>query len=60
MKRRILVILATAVYANYRQTVHDDVLPLLTPITTTTGEIINKLPVPKGMKIVASIAAYNR
>lgn len=49
-----------AVYANYRQAARDDVLPLSTPIITTTGETINKLLIPKGLKIIASIAAYNR
>lgn len=49
-----------ALYQNYRQAAHDDVIPLSKPITTITGEVINKLPVPKGIKIIASIAAYNR
>ncbi|KIY53214.1 cytochrome P450 [Fistulina hepatica ATCC 64428] len=38
----------------------DDVLPLSVPIALTTGEVINELPIPKGQKIVASIASYNR
>ncbi|TFK74528.1 cytochrome P450 [Pluteus cervinus] len=49
-----------ALYQNYRQAAADDVLPLSTPIVTSTGETITKLPIPKGMKIIASIAAYNR
>lgn len=49
-----------ALYQNYRQAVHDDVLPLSKPITLTTGEKITKLPIPKGIKIIASIAGYNR
>ncbi|KAG1865931.1 cytochrome P450 [Suillus subalutaceus] len=38
----------------------DDVLPLSQPITTRSGHVIRELPVPKGTRIVASIAAYNR
>ena len=49
-----------ALYQNYRQVGRDDVLPLSKPITTSTGEVINKLPIAKGTKIVLSIAAYNR
>ena len=49
-----------AVYQNYRLAAHDDVLPLSKPINTTDGKVITKLPIPKGMKIILSIAAYNR
>jgi hypothetical protein len=35
-------------------------LPLSKPIVLDTGEEIDSLPVPKGTKIFASIAAYNR
>ncbi|KAF8638059.1 hypothetical protein AX16_010691 [Volvariella volvacea WC 439] len=49
-----------ALYQNYRMAAKDDVLPLSTPIVTTAGETINELHVPKGIKIIASIAAYNR
>ncbi|KAG6382002.1 cytochrome P450 [Boletus reticuloceps] len=38
----------------------DDVLPLSRPITTESGEVTNEIFVPKGTRIVASIAAYNR
>lgn len=38
----------------------DDILPLAHPITTESGEVINEIVVPKGTRIVASIAAYNR
>jgi len=44
----------------FRQTARDDILPLSNPITTLTGEVINELPVPKGMKIITSISSYNR
>jgi cytochrome P450 len=30
------------------------------PITTRSGNVIHELPVPKGTRIIASIAAYNR
>ncbi|KAK0461023.1 cytochrome P450 [Desarmillaria tabescens] len=49
-----------ALYHNYRRAAHDDVLPLSKPILTTSDELIDKLPVPKGMKVFASIAGYNR
>lgn len=49
-----------ALYHNYRQAARDDVLPLSKPILTTSGELIDKLPVPKGTKVFASIAGYNR
>ena len=38
----------------------DDILPLSEPITTESGEVVNEIIVPKGTRIVASIAAYNR
>ena len=47
-------------YHSYRYASQDDVLPLSQPITKCSGEVIYELPVPKGTRIVASIAAYNR
>ena len=38
----------------------DDIIPLSRPITTESGEMISEIVVPKGTRIVASIAAYNR
>ncbi|KAI9568845.1 cytochrome P450 [Boletus coccyginus] len=38
----------------------DDILPLSRPITTESGGVISEIVVPKGTRIVASIAAYNR
>lgn len=38
----------------------NNVLPLLYPITTQTGEVLTELPIPKGLHITTSIAAYNR
>ncbi|KAG6920069.1 hypothetical protein DXG01_010137 [Tephrocybe rancida] len=49
-----------ALYQNYRQAAKDDVLPLSSPIRTTSGEYIDTLPIPKGMKVILSIAAYHR
>jgi cytochrome P450 len=49
-----------ALYQNYRQAANDDVLPLSSPIKSADGKLTTKLPVPKGMKIILSIAAYNR
>ncbi|KAG1824688.1 cytochrome P450 [Suillus subaureus] len=48
------------VYHVNRCASQDDVLPLSQPITTRSGKVIRELPVPKGTRIVASIAAYNR
>ncbi|KAG2043960.1 cytochrome P450 [Suillus americanus] len=48
------------VYHAHRCASQDDVLPLSQPITTRSGDVIHELPVPKGTRIVASIAAYNR
>ncbi|KAK0238250.1 cytochrome P450 [Armillaria nabsnona] len=47
-------------YNIYRVAGKDDVLPLSTPITTTSGKVLHELPIPKGLHIDASIAAYNR
>lgn len=47
-------------YNIYRVAEKDDVLPLSTPITTTSGKVLHELPIPKGLHIDASIAAYNR
>ncbi|KAI3614092.1 cytochrome p450 [Moniliophthora roreri] len=43
-----------------RQSAREDVLPLSGPIELTTGEKVTQLSVPKGLRIVASVAAYNR
>ncbi|KAF5357736.1 hypothetical protein D9757_011950 [Collybiopsis confluens] len=44
----------------FRTATEDDVLPLSTPITTATGEILTELPIPKGTQVLLSIPAYNR
>ncbi|RPD64802.1 cytochrome P450 [Lentinus tigrinus ALCF2SS1-6] len=48
------------VYLTERQASRDDVLPLAYPITTTTGETINEIPIPKGTSCRISIWTYNR
>lgn len=48
------------VYSNHRQAGADEILPLAKPITTSSGEIIHELPIPKGIKIITSISGYNR
>ncbi|KDQ18788.1 hypothetical protein BOTBODRAFT_52044 [Botryobasidium botryosum FD-172 SS1] len=44
----------------FRMTGKDDVIPLSKPLKTTTGEYITELPVPKGVRIITSIPAYNQ
>ncbi|KAG1820586.1 cytochrome P450 [Suillus subaureus] len=52
--------LCCVAYHVHRCASQDDILPLSQPITTRSGEVIRELPVPKGTRIVVSIAAYNR
>ncbi|KIK60906.1 hypothetical protein GYMLUDRAFT_200226 [Collybiopsis luxurians FD-317 M1] len=44
----------------WRAAREDDILPLSTPITTTTGEILTEVPISKGTRVVLSIPVYNR
>ncbi|KAI0089029.1 PAH-inducible cytochrome P450 monooxygenase PC-PAH 1 [Irpex rosettiformis] len=48
------------IYQIVREAGKDDILPLSSPITTTTGEAINEVPIAKGQVIVISICTYNR
>lgn len=48
------------VYGMFREGAKDDILPLSKPITLTNGKVITELPIPKGMNIIVSSAAYNR
>ncbi|KAK0188354.1 cytochrome P450 [Armillaria mellea] len=48
------------VYNVSRVSGQDDVLPLSKPITTKSGKILHELPIPKGLQIISSVAAYNR
>lgn len=45
---------------NYRQALKDDVLPLSKPIKTMSGRLVDEIPIPKGTRVVLSVAAYNR
>lgn len=45
---------------NYRKATKDDVLPLAQPIVTKSGKVISEIPVPKGTRVILSIAGYNR
>ena len=44
----------------FRQAGHDDVLPLARPLTTRAGEVLTALPIRRGLRLVLSVAAYNR
>ncbi|EGN95464.1 hypothetical protein SERLA73DRAFT_113010 [Serpula lacrymans var. lacrymans S7.3] len=44
----------------FRTATEDDVIPLSRPVTTASGRVINEIPVPKGMRVIVSIAGYNR
>ncbi|KAI6019151.1 cytochrome P450 [Pisolithus marmoratus] len=44
----------------YRVAAKDDVVPLAKPIRTDTGLSTKEIRIPKGTRIVASIAGYNR
>ena len=49
-----------ALYHTYRFAVKDDVLPLSNPIVDTNGDTLTELPIPRGTKVIMSIAAYHR
>lgn len=38
---------------------NDDVIPLMTPITTTSGKVLDRVPVAKGTILILSVAGYN-
>ncbi|KAJ3011042.1 hypothetical protein NUW54_g2300 [Trametes sanguinea] len=48
------------VYAQSREATRDDVIPLATPAKTTTGELVDEIPIPKGTTCSISIWGYNR
>ncbi|KAI0640269.1 PAH-inducible cytochrome P450 monooxygenase PC-PAH 1 [Trametes polyzona] len=48
------------VYGLIREATRDDVLPLSAPLTTSTGEVVDEIPIPKGTPCNVSIWAYNR
>ncbi|KDQ56237.1 hypothetical protein JAAARDRAFT_690089 [Jaapia argillacea MUCL 33604] len=44
----------------FRESTRDDAVPLFKPITTSSGKVLDEVPIPQGMKIIISVAAYNR
>lgn len=44
----------------YRQTSKDDIFPLSKPIRTRSGKTVHEVFVPKGTRLIAAVAAYNR
>ncbi|CDO77274.1 hypothetical protein BN946_scf184753.g24 [Trametes cinnabarina] len=48
------------VYGLLREASRDDVIPLANPVTTTTGEVVDEIPIPKGTNCFISIWGYNR
>ncbi|KIY63100.1 PAH-inducible cytochrome P450 monooxygenase PC-PAH 1, partial [Cylindrobasidium torrendii FP15055 ss-10] len=44
----------------FRMAAQDDVIPLSEPIVTSTGAILNEIPVLKGQHVDIAIHAYNR
>ncbi|SJL09876.1 uncharacterized protein ARMOST_13257 [Armillaria ostoyae] len=47
-------------YNVFRVSEKDDILPLLKPIVSKDGKVMHEVPIPKGLQIITSIAAYNR
>lgn len=50
---------APVVQTTFKECTVDEVLPLSQPITLKSGKIVDKLPIPKGTKLYASISGYN-
>jgi hypothetical protein len=48
------------VFNIFRQAGEEDVLPLSTPLTLSTGEVVRQLVIPKGTNVMLSLAAYHR
>jgi hypothetical protein len=42
-----------------REASEDDVIPLSTPIHTSSGKVINEIPISKGTKLWIAVDAYN-
>ncbi|KAH9889279.1 cytochrome P450 [Cubamyces lactineus] len=49
-----------AVPHTYRQSLHDDVLPLSEPMRTLSGKTISEVPIRAGLRLILSVCAYNR
>jgi len=47
-------------YIGDRVATQDSVIPLSRPMTLTSGQVVNEIPVTKGQKIWVNIAGYNR
>ncbi|KAF7790941.1 hypothetical protein EIP86_001900 [Pleurotus ostreatoroseus] len=43
-----------------RRAQKDDVIPLSRPVTTRSGKVLDNVEVPKGTRVMISIAGYNR
>lgn len=44
----------------FRQATRDDILPLSKAIRTSSGKIVDSIPIPKGIRIVISNVGYNQ
>ncbi|RDX48634.1 cytochrome P450 [Lentinus brumalis] len=44
----------------FRQSLHDDVLPLSKPMMTRSGKVVTEIPIRAGLRIILSVCAYNR
>ncbi|KAI0774916.1 cytochrome P450 [Trametes elegans] len=44
----------------FRQSAHDDVLPLSKPLMTRSGTLVNEIPIRGGLRLILSVCAYNR
>ncbi|THV04406.1 PAH-inducible cytochrome P450 monooxygenase PC-PAH 1, partial [Dendrothele bispora CBS 962.96] len=43
-----------------RSTDRDDVIPLSEPVISTSGEILTRIPVKKGQRVIIDVSSYNR
>ena len=43
----------------FRKNVEDDVLPLSQPVTLKSGQVVDRLAIPKGTRIYISVGGYN-
>lgn len=43
-----------------RKAAQDDVIPLVHPQRTVSGEMVTTIPVSKGQRVILSICVYNR
>ena len=45
---------------NFRGAARDDVIPLSKPFTSRSGKLVGEIAVPKGTRVILSLAGYNR